>query len=318
MYFDVQTCTKSKPFYSCLCLWSGSFTRILYFEVQTGTKTNLSLVFHVYGVVLLLASCTLVYKRAPEQAFFSCLSLWDGAFTRILYFDVQTGTQSNHFLVVYVYGVVLFLASCTSMYKQAPKQTYFNLFMFTGWCFYSHLALWCTNGHQNKPIFSCLYLWGGAFTRILYFDVQTGTESKLFLVVYVYEVVLFSHLVLWCTNMHQNKPILVVYVYGVVLLVASCTSVYKQAPKQSFFQLFMFKGWCFYSHLALRCTNRHQNKAFFSCLCLRGGAFTRILYFDVQTSTKTNLSLVVCVYGIVLLLASCTSMYKQAPKLAYL
>ena len=80
-------------------------------------KTNLSLVFHVYGVVLLLASYTLVYKRAPEQAYFNCLSLWDGAFTRILYFDVQTGTQSNHFLAVYVYGVVLFLASCTSMYK---------------------------------------------------------------------------------------------------------------------------------------------------------------------------------------------------------
>ena len=155
----VLRCTnmhQTNPFFSCLCLWSGSFTRILYFEVQTGTKTNLSLVFHVYGVVLLLASCTLVYKRAPEQAYFSCLSLWDGAFTRILYFDVQTGTQSNHFLVVYVYGVVLFLASCTSMYKQAPKQTYFNLFMFTGWCFYSHLVLWCTNGHQNKPIFSCL------------------------------------------------------------------------------------------------------------------------------------------------------------------
>ena len=49
-----------------------------------------------------------------------------------------------------------------------------------------------------------------------------------------------------------------------------------------------------------------------------GGAFTRILYFDVQTSTKTNLSLVVYVYGMVLLLASCTSVYKQAPKQTYL
>ena len=268
MYFDVQTCTKSKPFYSCLCLWSGSFTRILYFEVQTGTKTNLSLVFHVYGVVLLLASCTLVYKRAPEQAFFSCLSLWDGAFTRILYFDVQTGTQSNHFLVVYVYGVVLFLASCTSMYKQAPKQTYFNLFMFTGWCFYSHLALWCTNGHQNKPIFSCLYLWGGAFTRILYFDVQTGTESKLFLVVYVFEVVLF---------------------------LASCTLVYKHAPKQAYFSCLCLCGGAFSRILHFGVQTGTKTKLFFSCLCLRGGAFTRILHFGVQTGTKTKLFLVVYV-----------------------
>ena len=153
MYFDVQTCTKSNPFFSCLRLWSGSLTRILYFEVQTGTKTNLSLVFHVYGVVLLLASCTLVYKRAPEQAYFSCLSLWDGAFTRILYFDVQTGTQSNHF-------------------------------------------------------FSCLFLWGGAFSRILYFDEQTGTKTNLFQFVYVHRM---------------------------VLLLASCTLVHKRAPKQAYF-----------------------------------------------------------------------------------
>ena len=35
----------------------------------------------------------------------------------------QAPNQTN-FLVVYVYGVVLLLASCTSVYKQAPKQTY--------------------------------------------------------------------------------------------------------------------------------------------------------------------------------------------------
>ena len=35
--------------------------------------------------------------------------------------------------------------------------------------------------------------------------------------------------------MQQNKPILVVYIYGMVLFVAFCTSVYKQAPKQTFF-----------------------------------------------------------------------------------
>ena len=110
--------------------------------------------------------------------------------------------------------------------------------MFMGWCFFSHLVLRCTTRHQNKPIssclclwdgaffasctsmykqapkqtyFSCLCLWGGAFTRILYFDVQTGTNTSLF-----------------------NRG-LVVYVYGMVLLTATCTSLYKQAPKQPFF-----------------------------------------------------------------------------------
>ena len=72
-------------------------TRILYFGVQTGTKTNLFLVVYVYWVVLLLASCTLMYKQAPKQTLF---------------------------LDAYVYEVVPLLASCTSMYKQAPKQTY--------------------------------------------------------------------------------------------------------------------------------------------------------------------------------------------------
>ena len=155
-----------------------------------------------------------MYKRAPKQTYFSCLCLWGGAFSHILYFGVQTGTNTNLDLVVY--GVVLFLASCTSMYKQAPKQTCLKLFMFMEWCFYSHLVLRFTNRHQNKPIFSCLCLWGGAFTRILYFGVQTGTNTSLF-----------------------NRG-LVVYVYGMVLLTATCTSLYKQAPKQSLFYLYMF------------------------------------------------------------------------------
>ena len=103
-----------------------------------------------------------------------------------------------------------------------------------GWCFYSHLVLRCTKRHQNKPISICLCSRDGALTRILYFGVQSGTKTNLFLVVYVI-------------------------------------------------------GWCLYSHLVLRCTNKHQNKPIFSCLCLWDGAFTRILYFGVQTSTKTNL-----------------------------
>ena len=137
------------------------------------------------------------------------------------------------FLVVFVYEVVLFLPSCTSMYKQAFKQTYLNLFMFTGWCFYSHL-------------------------------------------------------VLWCTNRRQNKLILVVYVYWVVLLLVSCTLMYKQAPDQNCFSCLCMM-WCFFLHLVLLCKNRHQNKPIFNCLCLPGGAFTRILSFGVQTCTKTNL-----------------------------
>ena len=64
---------------------------------------------------------------------------------------------------------------------------------------------------------------------------------------------------------------------SLVLEVASCTSVYKQAPKQTFLtgvKSFMFKGF---------------------------GAFRRKLYFRVQTGTRTNLfngGLVVYVYGI--------------------
>ena len=160
-----------------------------------------------------------------------------------------------------------------------------------GWCFFSHLVLRCTTRHQNKPISSCLCLWVGAFSRILYFDVQPGTKTNLFLVVYV---------------------------YGIVLFFASCTSMYKQAPKQTYLKLFMFMGWCFYSHLVLWCTNRHQNRPILSCLSLCDGAFSRILYFGLQTGTKTNLVLVIYVNGVVLLLASCTSMYKQAPKRTYL
>ena len=74
----------------------------------------------------------------------------------------------------------------------------------------------------------------------------------------------------------------------------------------------------FLSHLVPRCTSRHQNKPISCCLCLWVGAFSRILYFDVQTGTKTNLFLVVYVYEVVLLVASCSSVYKQAPKQTYL
>ena len=102
----------------------------MYFGVQTGTKTNLFLVVYtcIYVWCFFIASCTSMYKQAPKQTYFSCLCLWGGAFTRILYFGVQTGTNTSLFnrgLVVYVYGMVLLTATCSSLYKQAPKQPLF-------------------------------------------------------------------------------------------------------------------------------------------------------------------------------------------------
>ena len=70
---------QNKPFSSCLFLWCGAFSRLLYFRVQTGTTTNL-------------------FDRG-----FSCLFFWSGAFSRNLYFRVQIGTKTNLFLFVYVY-----------------------------------------------------------------------------------------------------------------------------------------------------------------------------------------------------------------------
>ena len=147
---------------------------------------------------------------------------------------------------------------CTNKHKNKPI---FSCLLLCVVLFLSHLVLRYTNRHQNKPIPSCLCLLGGAFSRILYFDVQPGTKTNLFLV------------------------------------------------------FFMFMGWCFFSHLVLRCTNRHRNKPISSCLCLWGGALPCILYFGVQTGTNTSLfnrGLVVYVYGMVLLTATCTSLYKQA------
>ena len=83
------------------------------------------LAVYVYEVVLFLAFCTLMYKQALKQSYLYFLCSRDGAFNRNLYFDVQTGTKTNLSLVVYVYGVVLLLASCTLVYKRAPKQASF-------------------------------------------------------------------------------------------------------------------------------------------------------------------------------------------------
>ena len=125
---------------------------------------------------------------------------------------------------------------CKNRYKNKPI---FSCLYLCVWCFFlSHLVLRCTNRHQNKPISSCLCLWGGACTRILYFDVQTGTNTSLFnrgLVVYVYGMVLLTAT---CTFLYKQAPkqpfFLVVYVYEVMLLLTFCTSIYKQAPKQTY------------------------------------------------------------------------------------
>ena len=94
---SVNKQAQKQTFLNCLCLWGGAFTYILYFGVQTGTKTNLFLVVYMYVWCFFIASCTSMYKQAPKQ---------------------------NLFLVVYVNGMVLLLASCTSAYKQAPSQAY--------------------------------------------------------------------------------------------------------------------------------------------------------------------------------------------------
>ena len=274
----VLRCTnrhQNKPISICLCSRDGSFKQA---PQQTYLQLFMFMGWCFYSHLVL--RCTNRQQIKPMFQLFMFIR-W------CLFSHLVLRCTNRH------QNKPIFICLCSrdGAFKQAQQQTYLQFFMFMGWCFYSHLVLWCTNGHQNRPIFSCLSLWHGAFTRTLPFDVQTGTKSNQFLVVYV---------------------------YGVVLLLASCTQMYKKAPKQTYLYLFMFTGWCFDLHLVLWCTNRHQNKPIFSCLCLRGGAFTRILYFDVQTSTKTNLSLVVYVYGMVLLLASSTSMYKQAPKQTYL
>ena len=90
--------------------------------------------------------------------------------------------KTNLFLVVYVYGVVLSVATCTFVYKQAPKQTYLTGGLVVYVFGVVLLVATCTSGYKqapHKPIlqgFSCLCLLGGecAFSRILYSGVQTG------------------------------------------------------------------------------------------------------------------------------------------------
>ena len=117
---------RNKPNFICLCLWGGAFSRNLYFRVQTGTKTNLFLnSLCLLGGAFSRNLYFRVQTGTKTNLFLNSLCLMGGAFSRNLYFRVQTGTKPNLFLVVYVYWVVLSVATCTFVYKQAPNQTYF-------------------------------------------------------------------------------------------------------------------------------------------------------------------------------------------------
>ena len=113
-----------------------------------------------------------------------------GAFRRILYFRVQTGTKPNlsyrGFSFLCLRGLVLLAASCTSLYKQAPKQNLFNgclvVYVYGLGAFRRILYFRVQTG--TKPILFnggwVIYVYGlGAFSRILYFRVQTGTKPNL-------------------------------------------------------------------------------------------------------------------------------------------
>ena len=211
------------------------------------------------GLVLEVASCTSVYKQAPEQIYLTVVQL---------------------FMFM---GFVLKVASCTSVYKQAPEQVYLTvikLFMFTGLVL--EVAS-CTSVYKQAPeqtcltVFQCFYVYElGAFSRILYFRVHTGTKTNLFngyLVVYVYGLGAFNR-ILYFSVQTGTKP----YLFN------------------RGFSCLCLRGWCFQPHLVLLGTNRHQNKPILQGLsCLWG-------------------SLVVYVYGVGLLDASCTSVYHKTAK----
>ena len=133
---------------------------------------------------------------------------------------------------------------CTNRHQKQPYLTAVQLFMLLVLVLLVVLVLPYTNRHQNKPFkrwFSCLYSWAWCLNRIVYFRVQIGTKNQAYLT----GVQLFV-------------------LMGVVLLAASCTSVYKQAPEQTYltdFQVVYVYGFgAFLSHLVLSCTYRHQNK----------------------------------------------------------
>ena len=100
-----------------------------------------------------------------------------------------------------------------------------------------------------------------------------------------------SRFVLPCTNRHQNKPIFSFLCLWGVLSVATCTFVYKLAPKQTYLTGGLFVYVFGVVRLVATCTSGYKQAPHkpilqgFSCLCLLGGesAFSRILYSGVQT-----------------------------------
>ena len=93
-------------------------------------------------------------------------------------------------------SLVLEVASCTSVYKQAPKQTFLTgvkSFMFMRLVLFGRKLYFCAQAGTRTNLFNgglvVYVLWLGAFSLILYFRVQTGTRTTLFnggLVVYAF------------------------------------------------------------------------------------------------------------------------------------
>ena len=115
------------------------YSHLLYFGVQTGTKTNLFLVVYVYEVVLLVASCTSVYKQAPKQTYLAGL-----------YFFMFMG--------------LLLVEACNLVYKRAPYKPEKNTYQFIDSRLLQHVFLfkWMCSFHD--------LLWSGPDKQIIWFD----------------------------------------------------------------------------------------------------------------------------------------------------
>ena len=161
----------------------------MYFRVQTDTIANLfnrGFSFYVYGVVLLIAICTSVYKQAPKHTlvYFSMFIEW--CFKSRFVLPCTNRHHTNLFyrgLDVYVYGVVLSVATCTFVYKQAPKQTYSTEGLVVYVFGVVRLVATCTSGYKqapHKPILQGFSLLGGesAFSRILYSRVKQAPYKR--------------------------------------------------------------------------------------------------------------------------------------------
>ena len=107
-----------------------------------------------------------MYKQAPKQAYFELFKFMGWCFFSHLVLRFTNRHQTNLVLVIYVYGVVLLLASCTLMYKQAPNEPIYSCLCLRGGALSRIMYFGAQAGTKNKPIFSCLSLWDGAIVYI--------------------------------------------------------------------------------------------------------------------------------------------------------